>query len=339
MSELNSFFQTWITQFHQNESTDIYPHDNVKNQIDWLSMIIYHKSNTRNTFWITGIGKSGIVGQYFCQMLQSMGITSNILDPTNALHGDIGAVKPNDIVLFISKGGRNPEFINIIKSCQQRYIQTIAMCCNPDSVLVEHVGGLKNSVILPNPTEDSDWNVMPTTSILCFNYIVMLVINTIKKYKKLTKSEYYQYHPQGAIGELLQHRVKDVMKPLPKDQRLTLNSTLREALVYLTTHRLACCILIDEGGNLEGLFSDRDIREYLLSNNNPLEEPLSNIAHEAKITTTPDTELVVLAKHLETVDLKYLSGIPVIENIRGKNKVVGIINHKILLNHCKHLLK
>ena len=86
-----------------------------------------------------------------------------------------------------------PEFINIIKSCQQRNIQTIAMCCNPDSMLVEHVGGLKNSVILPNPTEDSDWNVMPTTSILCFNYIVMLVITAVKKYKKLTKSEYYQY--------------------------------------------------------------------------------------------------------------------------------------------------
>ena len=339
MSELNTFFQTWITQFHQNESSGKYSHDNYKNQIEWMSMFIYHNSIANNTIWITGIGKSGIVGTYFCQMLQSMGISCNTLDPTNALHGDIGVIRPNDVIIFISKGGRNPEFINIIKSCQQRNIRTLAMCCNPDSLLVENVGGLSNSFILPNPTEDSDWNVMPTTSILCFNYIVMLIITTVKKYKNLTKSEYYQYHPKGAIGELLQHRVKDVMKPLPIDQRLTLKSTLREALIYLTTHRLACCILIDEEGTLEGLFSDRDIREYLLKNNNPLEEPVSNIAHDAKITTTPETDLSILAKNLETFNLKYLSGIPVVDNVQGKNKVVGIINHKILLNHCKHLLK
>ena len=332
--EVAEYFNDWVKILNQWEKEDKYPHQNSKNQVDWLAMKIYHGLIAKKHIWMTGIGKSGLVGEYFCQMLQSIGVCCHVLEPTNALHGDIGAVDNNDIVIFFSKGGRNPEFVNISKALQARGIETLAVCCNSSSGLVDSVT-LDNSVILPQPVEDSGWNVMPTTSILCFNYFSILVFNRIKEWKAITRDEYYQYHPRGAIGELLQHRVRDIMKPLPTDNRLHLTSTLREALVYLTTHRLACCILVDKDQRLQGIFSDRDIRDYLLVHNNPLDEPLHKLSHQAKVTTTPDTLLVNLGKQLESVDLKYLSGIPVIE----EDRVVGIINHKILLKHCQHLLK
>ncbi len=327
--DLYQYFNEWVSRYHQTQSTNI--PKKYQNKVDWLANSVYEPSNIKKNIWTIGIGKSGLVGEYFSQMLQSMGIMCHALHPTNALHGDIGAVRDGDLVIFISKGGRNPEFTNIVSSCKNRNISVLALCCSIDSLLVKNVGR-DNSIILPTPVEDHDWNVMPTTSILCFHYYMMLVIKQIKLLSKLSKSQYYQYHPKGAIGELLHHYVRDVMKPLPTDC-LHLDSTLQEALLYLTHHRLACCILVDKDNRLKGIFSDRDIRECLLKKRS-LDTPLRNIAHKANVTTTPETPLSVLANRLHKVDLKYLSGIPVLEDER----VVGLINHKILIRHCQHLL-
>ena len=207
-STLSNLFQDWIQKFHQSEIQR--PCGENQDQVEWLKRKIVNKSIAKQAIWMIGIGKSGLVGHYFCQMLQSIGLCSHVLEPTNALHGDIGAVRTDDLVIFISKGGRNPEFINIIKSCQLRKVDTVAITCHKDSLLVNTVGGIGNSVILPDPVEDKDWNILPTTSILCFHYFVMLVIIQVKDSLKMQKTEYYYYHPQGHIGELLQHHVCDI---------------------------------------------------------------------------------------------------------------------------------
>ena len=320
---LYQHFQNWIEEFSKVE----------KKIVEKMALTIFHKSIAKNTIWLTGIGKSGLIAEYFCRMLQSVGITSQILDPLNSLHGDIGALNRDDLLIFISKGGRNQEFINVIKAARYRGIGCQAVSCQENSPLVEEISALE-SYILPNPVEDNQWNVLPTTSVLCFHYFFMVVLHKIIEYKGLTREEYYHYHPRGAIGELLQHRVGDIMKPLPKE-RLHPESTLKEALIYLTTHRLACCLLLDENERLIGLFSDRDIRECLLSKDDPLSQPIRSIAHSAEITTHPETELASFVKKIDQVQLKYLSGIPVIT----EGRVVGFINHKILLKHCSHLLK
>ncbi|GJY43661.1 probable arabinose 5-phosphate isomerase [Tanacetum coccineum] len=216
--------------------------------------------NTTGTIFITGIGKSGFVSKNISQTLVSLGIKSQFLSPVDALHGDIGILRDNDVLVMFSKSGNTEELVRLVPCVKAKGVFLISVT----SVLGNVLNGLCDmNVHLPLERELCPFDLAPVTSTAIQMVFGCTVAIAIMDARCLTKEGYAANHPAGRIGKSLIFKVKDVMRKQEELPVCREGDLIMDQLVELTSKGCGCLLVIDDDYHLLGTFTDGDLRRTL----------------------------------------------------------------------------
>jgi arabinose-5-phosphate isomerase len=218
--------------------------------------------DAKGVIFFTGVGKSGFVAQKITQTFVSTGTKAIFLSPTDALHGDIGIVGPNDVLVLFSKSGTTEELLRLVPCARAKGAYLVAVTSLRNSQL-SNVCDMH--MYLPLDRELCPFDLAPVTSTAIQMLFGDTVAIALMQAKNLTREQYAVNHPAGRIGKRLIFRVQDVMKrqdelPLCKE-----NDLIMDQLVELTSKGCGCLLVVDEECHLIGTFTDGDLRRTLKS--------------------------------------------------------------------------
>ena len=204
---------------------------------------------------ITGVGKSGHVGAKIAATLASTGTPSFFLNPVDALHGDLGMISGEDVVLAISYSGQTDELLRIIPYLSKRNIPLIGMSGNPGSLLAQHV---LYHITVAVKKEACPLNLVPTSSTTAILAMGDAIACALIKTRNFKDTDYLKLHPGGSLGKRLLLTVKDIMYTtnLPVINK---NETVSNMLTTMTKGKLGLVIVLEEKKVL-GLITNGDLR-------------------------------------------------------------------------------
>lgn len=292
-------------------------------EIDRAELVLNEFLACQGMLVFTGVGKSGIIADKLAKTMMSTGTRAYHLPPLDAVHGDIGMLTDKDLVVLISKSGQSDEVINIAKLMKKRGIRTIAWVSAKTSPLAN----LCDLVMyLPIEREICPFDLAPTTSTaiqLIFGDVLAVALMQAKKF---SIDQYAMNHPAGGIGKMIAERVEDIMSKGDELPVCTKDQLLKEVLVELSRKRCGCLLVVDEKGNLEGIFTDGDLRRALESmGEEVLSLPMKKLHTKDWLFATKEM-LVLEALKIMEGERKVMM-LPVMEG----SKVVGLVHlHHIL---------
>jgi len=214
---------------------------------------------------VTGIGKSGLVGQKISATLNSTGTPSVFLHPVEAMHGDLGMVAPTDVVLALSYSGETSELNRLLGSLAERKIQIIALCGREDSTLAGHAVATLNVAI---PREACPLGLAPTTSTTATLAMGDALAVALLNRKQFRAEDFRRNHPGGSLGARLKVAIREVMLTGDKVPVVAATTTMEAALTELNRKNLGAVFVVDHDGLLQGIVTDGDIRRLLSSGKN-----------------------------------------------------------------------
>lgn len=222
---------------------------------------------------ITGVGKSGLVGSKIAATLASTGTSSFFLHPTEAMHGDLGMIGKNDIVLAISYSGESEELVQILPHLKRFNIPLISMASNPESSLAKFSDIFLDISI---KKEACPLDTAPTSSTTLTMALGDALAICLMKYNNFQKEDFASFHPGGSLGKKLFVKVDDLVK---KDNLpiVPCETSLKDAIVIMSEGRLGNAIILDENKKVVGLLSDGDLRRYMMNKNFTLDIVVENI--------------------------------------------------------------
>lgn len=239
----------------------------------------------RRKLIVLGIGKSGNIGRKIAATLSSTGSTAVVLDPVDALHGDLGLVQDGDLVLALSYSGESSEWNDLLPALRRFSVKIIALTGNPRSTLGEHSDVVLNVRV---PKEACPFNLAPTastTATLVMGDALALATMTARGFKK---QDFAQRHPAGAIGRALLYKVGDIMR---RDQRNAVarqDQRVQDGLLAMTRAKTGSVSVVDPRGRLVGVFTDGDLRRRLAAHEDILQRPLKEVMTRNPITLRDD---------------------------------------------------
>ncbi|MBS1756593.1 MAG: KpsF/GutQ family sugar-phosphate isomerase [Bacteroidetes bacterium] len=208
---------------------------------------------------ISGIGKSAIIAQKIVATMNSTGTPSVFMHAADAIHGDLGIIQPDDMVMVISKSGESPE-IKVLAPLVKNFGNTlIGMVGNLQSYLAEHANIVLNTTV---EQEACPNNLAPTTSTTAQMVMGDALAICLMEVKNFKSDDFARYHPGGALGKKLYLRVSDIIagnqKPLVKA-----NTSIKKVLVEITEKRLGAAAVVNDNMEVLGIITDGDIRRML----------------------------------------------------------------------------
>ena len=270
--------------------------------------------NSKGHIVICGMGKSGLVGRKISATLASTGTPSYFLHPGEAIHGDLGIVQPQSIVLLISYSGETDEILALLPALKRLQVKIIAMTGEIDSNLA------KNSDIVLNISVDKEacpLNLAPTTSTLTTLIIGDALAVSLMNVKNFRQEDFALTHPGGSLGRRLLLNVKDEMitENLPFVDK---NGTMKEVVLKMTESRLGLA-LIGSRDNLYGIITDGDLRRSLLVSEDFSKIKIEKILNKTPLTAYENDNLQVAHERMKEARLQSL----IVKN--KSEKIVGII--------------
>jgi arabinose-5-phosphate isomerase len=212
----------------------------------------------KGRFVVSGIGKSAIIAQKIVATLNSTGTPSLYMHAADAIHGDLGMIQQDDIVMIISKSGNSPEIKVLIPLVKGLSNLVIGMAGNTSSFLATNCDILLNTTVLHEACPN---NLAPTTSTTAQMVMGDALAVCLMELKGFNSSDFARFHPGGALGKKLYLRVSDVMT----SQRpfVTPENNVKQAILQITKSRLGAAAVLDENENICGIVTDGDIRRML----------------------------------------------------------------------------
>ncbi|MCK5269811.1 MAG: KpsF/GutQ family sugar-phosphate isomerase, partial [Sedimentisphaerales bacterium] len=270
----------------------------------------------------TGVGKAGIIGQKVSATLASTGTPSHFLHAAEAVHGDLGRLRDNDIAIVLSQSGESNEIVRLIALLKKLGVRMIAITGNKQSPLAQH-----SEVILwlGDLEEVCPLGLAPSTSTTCMLALGDALALTVMKARNFQAEDYARYHPGGALGRKLvtveQAALFSRGDALPQaPDNYTVRAALEKAESY-TALRHGCIMLVDSDGKLTGLLTDGDLRRGMKEKGIQIQNiPVREIMTHNPRVVRPDT----LAGEAMAIFHKYrIDEIPVVDEA---GKPVGLID-------------
>ena len=284
---------------------------------------------TRGRVVVTGMGKSGRVGQKTVGTLASTGTPALFLHPAEGAHGDLGMLQPGDVVLALSYSGETDELLAILPTILQLGAPLIALTGNRQSTL-----GRAAAVVLDVSVEREACllNLAPTTSTTAMMAMGDALAVAVMGAREFTPDDYARLHPAGSLGRRLTLRVADVMRTGEAVAVVPRACTVLEAMFAITRAHAGAAIVTDGQGRVAGLITDGDIRRHLLDDPDLLARP----AGEA-MTADPG---VITPEMLATAGLHRLDDFhPLPGNKAGEAPVVDTDGRPVGMLMLKDLVK
>ena len=230
--------------------------------------------NCKGKLIITGVGKSGLIGAKMAATFASTGTPSFFLHPTEALHGDLGMIDKNDVVIGISYSGESEELSSILPHIKRFNVPLIGMTKNAASTLGSHSDIVIKIVV---EKEACPIDTAPTSSTTLTLALGDALAVCLMKARNFQKSDFASFHPGGALGKKLFVKVSNLMqtKNLPVIKK---DTKVKEAILSISEGRLGTALIVDEDDKLLGLMSDGDVRRALLATDFSLEDEVFKYA-------------------------------------------------------------
>ena len=230
--------------------------------------------NAKGKVIVTGVGKSGHVGAKIAATLASTGTPSFFLHPTEAMHGDLGMIEKDDVLLAISFSGESDELIKILPHVKRFGVKIVAMARSKTSSL----GKFSDAFIDINVEKEAcPLNAAPTASTTLTLALGDALAVCLMQKRGFKKEDFANFHPGGSLGKRLFLKVKDVMR----SENLPIarwNASLKSAIDTMTHGKLGTVLIVDKDGVLDALLSDGDLRRALMREDFDLEEPAMKFA-------------------------------------------------------------
>jgi len=244
--------------------------------------------NCKGRLVISGIGKSAVIAQKIVATLNSTGTPSIFMHAADAIHGDLGMVQQNDIVMIISKSGSSPEIKVLVPLIRNFGNILIAMVGNIESYLAN-----QSSIILNTTVEQEACpnNLAPTTSTTAQLVMGDAIATCLIELKGFGSDDFAKLHPGGMLGKKLYLRISDIYTDNERPSVL-LHQSLREVIVEITKKRLGATAVVDDEKTLRGIITDGDLRRMLERNHVSENILAENIMSPHPKTIDPD-ELAV----------------------------------------------
>ncbi|MDN4166402.1 KpsF/GutQ family sugar-phosphate isomerase [Cytophagales bacterium LB-30] len=208
---------------------------------------------------ITGIGKSAIIANKIVATLNSTGTPALFMHAADAIHGDLGMVQKDDIVICISKSGNTPEIKVLVPLLKRTGSQLVALVSNTDSYLAQQADFILNATI---GAEACPNNLAPTTSTTAHLALGDALAVSLLECRGFSSEDFARYHPGGSLGKQLYLKVDDIFKnnACPK---VSPDTSAKEVIIEISSNRLGAAAVVNAAGELVGVITDGDLRRMM----------------------------------------------------------------------------
>ena len=209
---------------------------------------------------LTGMGKSGLIARKIVATLNSTGTASIYLHPTDALHGDLGMVRKEDVVIMISKSGATEELANLIPMLKRLNVKLIAMAGNKDSRLRAECDVLLNISV---KEEACPFDLAPTSSSTAALVMGDALAVVLLQMREFTEEDFAVLHPGGSLGKRLSLSIKEIMHKGDSIPIVNEDASIKDVIFEISSKRLGTTTVVDKNGCLAGVVTDGDLRRLL----------------------------------------------------------------------------
>jgi len=218
---------------------------------------------SRGRVVITGVGKSAIVANKIVATLNSTGTPALFMHAADAIHGDLGMIQHDDLVICISKSGNTPEIKVLVPLLKRRGSTLIALVSNIDSYLAQQADYILNATI---GEEACPHNLAPTTSTTAHMAMGDALAVSLLEMRNFSSGDFAQFHPGGSLGKQLYLKVSDVILQQAKPTVLE-TASIKDVIIEISSKRLGATAVVDGEENLLGIITDGDLRRMLQKEN------------------------------------------------------------------------
>lgn len=215
--------------------------------------------SAKNKVIVTGVGKSGLIGQKIAATLTSTGTPALFLHPTDALHGDLGLVRKGDAAIIISKSGETDELYALLSMLKRQGVRIVALLGKKDSPMAAHADVVLDVSV---KEEACPHDLVPTTSTTAALAMGDALAIALLEQRGFTPEDFACLHPGGGLGKKLLLKVSDLMLTGEDVPVVSIDSTMKQAVLEMTAKRGVTSV-VDEGGRLAGVITDGDLKRLL----------------------------------------------------------------------------
>lgn len=266
---------------------------------------------------LTGIGKSGHIGQKLSATLSSTGSTAVFMHPVEAMHGDLGVLSDKDILITLSYSGETEELLQVLPAAKRLGVKIAAITGMQDSRLAEWAD---INVFMPVPREACPFNLAPTTTttaLLALGDALAMVLLGIRGF---SKDDYGRLHPGGAIGKAVTMKVADIMRTGDRLVLVNPETNVKDTLLKMTQARSGSAVIVDKDEKLLGIFTDGDFRRHIEDGLHILNEEVQTVMTANPTSVQAEDMAVEILKILETLKIDDI----IVQDKDGK--VVGMVD-------------
>lgn len=266
---------------------------------------------------LCGVGKSGHISKKLAATLASTGARAVFMHPVEAMHGDLGIVSPQDLLLAVSYSGETDELLRVLPAVKRMGVPIVAITGKTDSRLAEF-----SDMVVPMPVEREacPFNLAPTTTTTALLALGDALAMVLLDCQDFQLSDYAMNHPAGAIGRTITLTVKDCMRTGKHCASVHPGTSVRDALLAMTKARDGAVAIVDDADKLLGIFTDGDFRRAMTANDNILHAPIESVMTPNPISINQKQMAVEILKLLER---KKIDDVTVVDD---NGRFVGMVD-------------
>jgi arabinose-5-phosphate isomerase len=289
---------------------------------DEIDRVLAILTNCKGKIILLGVGKSGIIAQKIAATMTSSGTAAIPLHPSDALHGGLGIVNSDDVILMLSNSGETDELLELLPYLKRRKVPLIAIVGNLGSTIARRADAVIDASV---DHEACPLNLAPTTSTTVALAIGDALSMALMRAKGLTEDDFASNHPAGQLGKRLTLRVADLMHSGTENPAITMDASWMDIVATISQYGLGAVNVIDSEGRLAGIITDGDLRRSI-QRVGPRDLSFANIRCDELMTrdpvvTNPDT-LAFDALRLMEDRPSQINVLPVVD---GGGRCVGLI--------------
>ena len=223
---------------------------------------------------VIGVGKSGHIGSKIAATLASTGTPAFFVHPAEASHGDLGMIKPSDVILALSNSGETDEVNVILPILKRLGVKVVSMTGNPDSTLARHSDA---HIDVSVEKEACPLGLAPTSSTTAALVMGDALAVSLLETRGFTREDFARSHPAGQLGRRLLLHINDIMHSGDEVPSVPEDASISQAIVEMTAKRLGMTAIVDSGGKVVGIYTDGDLRRTLDASLDPHNTPVSHV--------------------------------------------------------------
>ena len=267
-----------------------------------------------------GLGKSGYIAMKMAATLSSTGTPSIFIHPTEALHGDMGVINSNDVIIFYSNSGDTEEIVKLVPLLKVLKCKIISITGNKKSQLAKYSDSILDASVTREACPN---NLAPTSSVMCALAISDALALTVSSKKNFTMKDFAKTHPEGSLGKRLLKNVQDIMikKNIPM---LNIDASFSKLINMTTKYNLGIALIINKQKKLLGVITDGDIKRIMNTHKNTEDILIKKVMTRKPLQVSSD---ILAAEALSVLEKNNISVLPVID----KSVIKGVITIQDLI--------